>query len=88
MTRLRVVIIRRRAVLDAEEAITAMIERLNGAEPVRPEGMALAERILTNGERSPLYNAAHPGALARVVHAATSAMDSGAPQSHEFAIGA
>ena len=66
MTRSRVVIIRRGAVLDAEGAIDAMIERLGSSQPVRAEGMAIAERILTNADRSPLYNSSEPGALRRL----------------------
>jgi hypothetical protein len=63
-----------------------MIERLESSEPVRPEGMAIAERLLTNAERSPLYNPAEPGTLRQRVLAATAAMGPGPAQSHEFAI--
>ena len=80
------VIIRRGEVLNAESAIAAMIERLESSEPVRPEGMAIAERLLTNAERSPLYNPAEPGTLRQLVLAATAAMGPGPAQSHEFAI--
>jgi hypothetical protein len=86
MTRARVVIIRRGEVLNAEPAITAMIERLESSEPVQPEGMAIAERLLTNAEHSPLYNPTGPGTLRRRVLAATAAMGPGPAQSHEFAI--
>jgi hypothetical protein len=88
LTRSRVVIIRRSAVLDAEGAINAMIERLGSSEPVRAEGMAIAERILTNAELSPLYNSSEPGTLRRVVGVATAAMDPEPSQSHEFPIAA
>jgi hypothetical protein len=37
--------------------------------------MAIAERMLTNAERSPLYNSAEPGALRRLVLARTEARD-------------
>ena len=86
MTRARVVIIRRGEVLNAELAITAMIERLESPEPVRPEGMALTERLLTNADHSPLYNPAEPGTLRQLVLAATAVMGPGPAQSHEFAI--
>ena len=86
MARSRVVIIQRGAVLDAEPAITAMIDRLEGSAAVAPQGMAMAEQILTDGWTSPLYNAAEPGALGRRVRAATAAMDSRRAASHEFAI--
>jgi hypothetical protein len=86
ITRARVVIIRRGEVLNAELAITAMIERLESSEPVCPEGMAIAERLLTNADDSPLYNPAGPGMLRRRVLAATAAMGPGPAQSHEFAI--
>jgi hypothetical protein len=86
LTRASVVIIRRGEVLNAESAIAAMIERLESSEPVRPEGMAIAERLLTNAEHSPLYNLAEPGTLRQRVLAATAAMGPGPAQSHEFAI--
>lgn len=86
LTRASVVIIRRGEVLNAESEIAAMIERLESSEPVRPEGMAIAERLLTNAERSPLYNPAEPGTLRQRVLAATAAMGPGPAQSHEFAI--
>jgi len=82
LTRARVVIIDRAAVLEAEDAINAMIARLSYAEPVRAEGMAIAERMLTNAERSPLYNSAEPGALQRLVLVATEALDP-APQAED-----
>ena len=86
MTRARVVIIRRGAVLNAEPAIMAMIERLESSEPVLPEGMAMAERLLTNADHGPLYNPAAPGTLRQLILAATAAMEPGPAQSHEFAI--
>ena len=86
MTRAPAVIIRRGEVLNAEPAITAMIERLESSEPVGPEGMAIAERLLTNADHSPLYNPAEPGTLRQLVFAATAVMGPGPAQSHEFAI--
>jgi hypothetical protein len=86
MTRARVVIIRRGEVLNAQPAINAMIKRLESSEPVRPEGMAMTERLLTNADHSPLYNPAGSGTLRQLVLAATAAMGPGSAQSHEFAI--
>ncbi len=71
----RVVIINRAAVLDAEDAIDALIARLSYAEPLRAEGMAIAERMLSNADGSPLYNPAEPGSLRRLVRVATEALD-------------
>jgi len=87
MSRSRAAIIDRAAVLDAEDAITAMIDRVTSSRPVRAEGMAIADRMLTNAERSPLYNAGEPGSLRRVIRAATAAMDPDDTRSHEFSIG-
>ena len=84
LSRARVVIIDRRAVLDAEGAITDMIERLGCPRPVRAEGMALLERILTNADQSPLYNSSRPSTLRRVIRVATAALDPHPAQSHEF----
>jgi hypothetical protein len=83
-TRSRLSIIDRRAVLDGEGAITEMIERLNGPHPVRAQGMASLERLLTNADRSPLYNSAGGGALLREIRVATGALDPHPARSHEF----
>jgi hypothetical protein len=77
-------IINRAAVLDADDAIADMIKRLRSPCPVRPEGMAMLEWILTNADRSPLYNRTEPGALRRVIGVATAALDAQPSQSHEF----
>ncbi len=85
LARSRVVIIRRGAVLEAEDAIGTMIARLSSEQPVRAQGMALAERIITNADGSPLYNPAEPGALQRQITVATAAMEpADRSQSHEF----
>jgi hypothetical protein len=70
-----VVIINRAQVLDARDAINALMARMGYAEPVRAEGMAIAERIIASADRSPLYNSAEPGALRRQVLVATEALD-------------
>jgi hypothetical protein len=88
MTRSRSIIIRRDAVLDAEDAINTMIERLRSSKPIQAQGMALAERILTNADHSPLYNPSEPGALRRAINGATEALDVDRARSHEFPIAA
>ncbi len=75
VTRALVTIINRRAVLDAADAIQALIDRLSSHEPVTVKGMALAERIITDGVSSPLYGRAEPGTLRRLVLVATSELD-------------
>jgi hypothetical protein len=86
----RMMMFRRSAVLEAEEAINAMIERLSAAGPVSAEGMAMAELILNNADRSPLYTPSEPGSLRRVVVIATVAMDPWlVPEpAHEFPLAA
>jgi hypothetical protein len=81
-------IIDRRAVLDAEEAIDAMIARLSYAEPVRAQGIAIAEQMLSNADDSPLYNRAERGALRQLVFEATEALDTARDASRDFAIAA
>ena len=88
MTRSRAVIIRRDAVLDAEDVINTMIERLGSSKPVQAQGMALAERIVTNADHSPLYNPSEPGSLGRAIKGATVALDVDRARSHEFPIAA
>jgi hypothetical protein len=58
-------IINREAVLDAEDAIQAMIERLGRPEPVTVNGMALVVRLMTDGVSSPVYNPAARDTLRR-----------------------
>ena len=81
-------IIDRRAVLGAEPAIAEMIERLLGPRPVQAAGMAMVERILTNADRSPLYNPSEPGALRQTIRVATVALDRQSAGSHEFVLAA
>jgi hypothetical protein len=68
-------LLRRGAVIDAEGAIDAAIARLTDAEPVAAEGMAMFERLFTDGGSSPFYNLAEPGTLRRQVMAAIDALD-------------
>jgi hypothetical protein len=85
-TRARVVIVNRREVFVAEDAITTMVGLLDSAMPVHAQGVAIAERMLMNADRSPLYNECGPGDLRRLVGAATAAMQRGSAGSHEFPI--
>lgn len=88
MSRARTTIIRRGAVLDAEDAIKTMIERLRAAKPVQAQGMALADGVLTNADQSPLYNPSEPGSLRRAIEGATKALDDDPARSHEIPIAA
>jgi hypothetical protein len=86
MTYARVVIINRVAVIEAQDAIERMMRRLASPRPVRAQGMALLEGILSNADRSPLYNSSERGSLRRVISAATVALDGEVAESHEFAL--
>lgn len=94
LARSRVVIIQRAAVLDAHAAIDALIARLAGPTPVRPQGMAITEELLTNaGCSSPLYNPAPRGALLRAIGVAARALEpvhrsltNSRSRSHEYVI--
>jgi hypothetical protein len=86
ITRAAVSIIDRRAALDAEAAITDMIQRLLAPQPVRAQGMALLLLIITNADGSPLYNPSEPGTLRRMIRDATAALDPQLAQSHEFSL--
>lgn len=86
--RSRIVVIRRDAVLEAQEAIETLIERIESPTPVQAQGMALVERILTDSQWSPLYNRADAGALRHVVFQATDALDPQSGADRELAIAA
>jgi hypothetical protein len=74
-TRSTASLVRRRAVIDAEDAIDGLVARLSDADPIAADGMVLVEQLITDGASSPLYNAAEPGTLRRQVEAATEALD-------------
>jgi hypothetical protein len=86
--RTRLNLIRRTAVFEAHDAIDLLAKRVTSPTPVRAEGMAMAELILNNAERSPLYNFSRPGALRRRLRLATAAMDDAPASSrgHEFGL--
>ncbi len=68
-------LVRRAAVIDAADAIDVLVKRLHSPEPVAPEGVALVERMLSDGGWSPLYNDGSPGALRQLVILATAALE-------------
>jgi hypothetical protein len=68
-------LVRRSAVIDAQDAIDILVKRLRSPEPIAPEGVALIERMLSDGAWSPLYNANPAGALRRLVVLATAALE-------------
>jgi hypothetical protein len=51
--------VRRAPILDCSEDLQALIRRLRDGEPVDPRGIALTERLLTDGA-SPLYHDTDP----------------------------
>jgi len=68
-------IVNRPAVLTAADALDLLVKRLHSPAPVTPQGMALASRLLTDADWSPLYSSADPGALRRLVIETTAALD-------------
>jgi hypothetical protein len=74
-TRVLISIVNRYAVLTSVDAFQATIGRLASPEPVTAKGMAMLERLITDGGSSPLYNRAEPGTLRRQLLVATSALD-------------
>jgi hypothetical protein len=80
-------IVDRGAVIDSEVAIQAVIARLSSQQPVAAQGVAMVERLITDGVTSPLYNDASPGTLRRRVLAATIALEPGSDR-HEFPLAA
>jgi hypothetical protein len=75
VTRSLVSILNRRAVLEAVGAIQATIARLADPEPVAVKGMAMLERMITDGGSSPLYSPAEPGTLRRQLLVAKGELD-------------
>ncbi len=66
--------IRRRELLADRQAVVSLIERLESTLPALPEGVAIAERLLTD-LASPLYVWAEPGMIRRLACLAVAAMD-------------
>ena len=74
-TRALVSIVNRYAVFEADDAIQATIGRLANPDPVAVKGMAMLERILSDGASSPLYGRFEPGEFRRQMLEAKSEMD-------------
>lgn len=66
--------VRRGEVLGSREALVALSDRLERAGPAAPEGVAIAERLLTD-LGSPLFVWAEPGTVRRLARLAAAAMD-------------
>ncbi|HEY4278940.1 MAG TPA: hypothetical protein VGM91_12000 [Conexibacter sp.] len=64
------------AVEEALDDLAALATRLRAPEPVRPQGVAIARQLLTDGA-GPLYAVHAPGALAETVRSALHALDDG-----------
>ncbi|MGB8877934.1 MAG: hypothetical protein WCD11_16540 [Solirubrobacteraceae bacterium] len=84
-TRALVSIVNRYAVFEADDAIQATIGRLASPDPIAVKGMAMLERILTDGAWSPLYNRSEPGSFRGRLLEAKSEMD---PAPLDFSIAA
>jgi hypothetical protein len=84
-TRALVSIVNRNAVFEADDAIQATIARLASPDPVAVKGMAMLDRILSDGASSPLYGRFEPGAFRRQLLEAKSEMD---PKPFDFSIAA
>ncbi len=63
------------AVIDAEDAINALIARLRSDRPVTVKGMAMLHRVMTDGMSSPLYCRSEPGTLRHEIMLVTKALD-------------
>jgi hypothetical protein len=61
-------------VLEAQTALSAIVQRLRAPEPVAARGVAMVQVLLTDGN-SPLYRPAVPGALSSRLRAAGAAME-------------
>lgn len=66
--------IRRAEILADREALVSLIERLESAHPVHPEGAAIAERLIGDLS-SPLFVPAEPGTIRRLARQAVAAME-------------
>jgi hypothetical protein len=84
-TRALVSIVNRYAVFEADDAIQTTIGRLASPDPVAVKGMAMLDRILSDGASSPLYGRFEPGEFRRQLLEAKSEMD---PKPFDFSISA
>jgi len=76
--------IRRAEILADREALVSLIERLECARPVIAEGVAIAERLISD-LHSPLFAPAEPHTIRRLAGHAVAAMD---PVPHPSSIAA
>lgn len=74
-SRCAVGLMRRGAVIEAEDLIDLLVKRLRSPVPVSPEGAALVQRMLNDGPWSPMYSPAGAGALRWLVRLATIALE-------------
>jgi hypothetical protein len=73
--------VRREEVLCCREVLLVLSERLERPGPAGPEGVAIAERLLSD-LRSPLFGWAEPGTVRRLARRAAAAMDPPLPGHH------
>ena len=74
LTRVNPRAIQRAEILADRQALVSLIERLESARPVLAEGVAIAERLMSD-LRSPLFAPAEPGTIRRLARHAVAAMD-------------
>jgi hypothetical protein len=84
-TRALVSIVNRYAVFEADDAIQATIGRLASPDPVAVKGMAMLERVLSDGAWSALYGRSEAGSFRSQLLEAKSEMD---PAPFDFSIAA
>jgi hypothetical protein len=75
ITRAAISIVNRHAVLEADDALQATIARLASPDPVAAKGMAMLERVMSDGISSPMYNVVEPGTLRRHLLVAKAELD-------------
>ena len=73
--RATVVVIARAQIRAAAGDVLALADRLDSAQPARPAGVVIAQRLLTDALDSPLYVQAERGALGRWSRLAVATMD-------------
>jgi len=61
--------------MNPEGATNTLIARLSSCRPVAVKGMAMLDRLMTDGISSPLYAPAEPGALRWQIIMPTQALD-------------
>jgi hypothetical protein len=74
------VIIARAQVADHGDDVLALAERLDSPQPAQAAGIAIAQRLVTDALRSPLYVISEPDTLKRLTRQAVANMDDPAGQ--------